>query len=190
VTTNASDHDTVVWAFAGRRSPSLPPAAEASVRRRLRALLERCAPVAVVGAAACGADLVLVTEALRLRKARGRPDVHLVLPTPLAQFRSDSVAPAWRERFRTTIEAVQALGHLTILDLGDDDPYGRGNTAIFERAEQVARDRGGRVLALVVASPGAGRYAARFAEQAQARGHLVRYVDPAADGDPLEASEP
>jgi hypothetical protein len=179
---HASEHDDVIWAFAGRRSPALPPAAEAMVRDRLSALLASCAPAAVVGAAACGADLLLLSQALASRDARGRPDVHVVLPTALTRFRADSVAPDWRDRFDATIETVQAIGRLTILDGRTDDPYGHGNAAILDEAEQLGRARGGRVVALVIASPGEGRYATRFVEQARARGHEVRFVDPAAGG--------
>ena len=67
----------MVVAFTGRRSPALGD--ESVVRERLHAYLTRSGPTAVVGAAACGADLLVLEEALRLEI-----DPEVVLPTPLA----------------------------------------------------------------------------------------------------------
>ena len=86
----------MVVAFTGRRSPALGD--ESVVRERLHAYLTRSGPTAVVGAAACGADLLVLEEALRLEI-----DPEVVLPTPLARFRAESVEPGWRDRFDTVI---------------------------------------------------------------------------------------
>jgi tetratricopeptide (TPR) repeat protein len=74
------------------------------VRTRLAGLLEQLHPEAVVSAAAAGADLILLEEALRLKLA-----VHVVLPFGRDKFRDESVADqgqAWVESYERVLDAI------------------------------------------------------------------------------------
>jgi hypothetical protein len=124
---------------------------------RLRRLVTQSQPSAVVGAAACGADLLVLEAALALRARRGRPDVEVILPTPLHTFRLDSVEEPWRHRFDAVVGVLDAEGALHTLDLGsDEEAYRRANERILTCANERADAAGERVVALVVASPGEG----------------------------------
>jgi hypothetical protein len=152
----------VIFAFTGRRSPALDAAAATLVSERLRTLLTLRAPSAVVGAAACGADLLLLEEALRLRA----PEVHIALPTPRERFREESVEPDWRPRFDAVLaeadDVTDAAGHA-------EDPYLAGNVAILRAATTLAAERGEEAVAVIVASPGQGEYSEHFAHEAALR---------------------
>ena len=79
----------MVLAFAGRRAQSIAGDLEA-VATRVRRLLAALAPTAVVGAAADGADLLVVEAALAMGDSG--PAVHIVLPTPRDVFREPNFA--------------------------------------------------------------------------------------------------
>lgn len=169
----------MIFAYSGRRSTDIDVPAQALVAERLRKLLTQVAPSAVVGAAACGADLILLEEALRLRARHGRPQVHVVLPTPVDRFRAESVEAGWRERFDDVLATVTAQGGtVEAADGTATDVYAAGNLAILDRAQGLADDAGERAVALVVAAPGAGTYVSRFVDQASLRGIRELRIDP------------
>lgn len=168
----------MIFAYAGRRSDSLPRATREHVQNRLRKLITQAEPSAVVGAAACGADLLLLEEAFRLQAIRGKPDIHVVLPTPVDRFRADSVEPDWRARFDDVIHEVRCRGELTEADGTADDVYAAGNMAIIEAATELAAGRDERAVAVVVAEPGAGAYTERFIRQAALQGIRPLRIDP------------
>ena len=154
----------MVVAFTGRRSPALGD--ESVVRERLHAYLTRSGPTAVVGAAACGADLLVLEEALRLKI-----DPQVVLPTPLARFRAESVEPGWRDRFDTVLATT---GHTEATpDAAGEDPFTAGNEAILRAALAADQD----VVALIVAAPGESEYTEGFARSADALGVPVTRLD-------------
>ena len=154
----------MVVAFTGRRSPALGD--ESVVRERLHAYLTRSGPTAVVGAAACGADLLVLEEALRLEI-----DPEVVLPTPLARFRAESVEPGWRDRFDTVIATT---GHTEAPPVAaGEDPFTAGNDAILRAALAADKD----VVALIIAAPGESEYTEDFARSADALGVPVTRLD-------------
>ncbi|HEX8646236.1 MAG TPA: tetratricopeptide repeat-containing protein [Thermoleophilaceae bacterium] len=169
----------MIYAFTGRRSPSLSDDAQSRVERRVAKLLRQSKPSVVLGAAACGSDLAILAEALRLRATHGAPRVRVMLPTPVERFRADSVEEAWQPRFDDVIGQVRGHGELIELDGEVEDPYAAGNEAILDDALETAGQLGERALALVVASPGEGEYAQRFVEQAALRGMRELRIDPA-----------
>ena len=147
----------MVVAFTGRRSPALGD--ESVVRERLHAYLTRSGPTAVVGAAACGADLLVLEEALRLNI-----DPQVVLPTPLARFRAESVEPGWRDRFDAVIATA---GHAEAMPASEgEDRFAAGNDAIL----RAALEREDEVVALVIAAPGESEYTEDFARTADTLG--------------------
>ena len=147
----------MVVAFTGRRSPALGD--ESVVREWLHAYLTRSGPTAVVGAAACGADLLVLEEALRLNI-----DPQVVLPTPLARFRAESVEPGWRDRFDAVIATA---GHAEVTPAAEgEDRFAAGNDAIL----RAALEREDEVVALVIASPGESEYTEDFARTADTLG--------------------
>lgn len=86
----------------GRKSPRFPPTLENEVRADIRARLERLAPVAAYGSAACGAD-ILCLECVRDLGA----ELHIVLPFAAEHFRRTSVDlqpdGKWGDRFESLL---------------------------------------------------------------------------------------
>jgi len=91
-----------------RPSPRFPPLLEPVVRDEIRAYLDRFAPAAAYGSAACGAD-ILCLEAMLERGA----EVNVVLPFPPDQFRATSVdlVPGgdWSSRFDRVLASASSL---------------------------------------------------------------------------------
>jgi hypothetical protein len=157
----------------GRDTPRFPASLVPIVRRRLARVLDDLRPAAVVSAAAAGADLIVLEEAI----AAGIP-IHLALPLSVEQFRLRAVedlGEAWEQSFDRVLAAATEHGTVHIENRGDDeDWFTEGNETILERAEAVAD--GDSVYALVV-RPHRGEAAPsttdRFAESAAARGWPV-----------------
>ena len=172
----------MLFAYSGRRSTSLSAQDQTAVAERLRKLLIQVRPSAVVGAAACGADLILLELALELSAGGKGPEIHVVLPTPPGRFRDDSVAPDWHERFDDVLHAVRQRGSLEHGDGSAEDVYNEGNLAILGRAKALATNGGERAVALAIGSPGEGMYTTRFVRQAKLDGIRELRIDPAARG--------
>jgi len=175
-----------VAALAGRRIDAadatarrFPLASIGSVRKRLEALLRSERLEALVGAAACGADLIAldVAGALGLRR-------RIVLPFASERFRVTSVTDRpgdWGARFDRIISEVAAADDVVILglDQGDDAAYAAANEAILNEAEILAGADPSDVVAVVVwegRSRGADDLTGAFATSARARGHPLREV--------------
>ena len=137
-----------VLAFAGRRidapdtsAARFPSQAVARIERELAALFEARAIRAVVGSAACGAD-ILILEAARQRGLR----THIVLPFDAARFRETSVVDrgaAWGPRYDLALAHAQQQGRVIVIPAGegsDDDAYARATEVIFEEAVELARE--------------------------------------------------
>jgi class 3 adenylate cyclase/tetratricopeptide (TPR) repeat protein len=87
----------------GRNEPRFPPHMAEEVRRRIRSKIERIRPAAAYGSAACGADILCLEV---VRELGG--ELHIVLPFPAEQFRSESVEFCgqgdWGERFQRLLD--------------------------------------------------------------------------------------
>lgn len=141
----------MILAYAGRRPSTgvhgeLPDAALPGLAARVGRLLDALCPCAVVGAAAAGADLIVLEAAL----ARGCP-AEVVLPADRAAFRATSVADVdglWGPRYD---RAIAAPG----VDVREHDVPGPGaqryldgNGLVLDRAAELGA--GASVVALGV----------------------------------------
>ena len=136
-----------VIALAGRRidapdtdPPRFPLENVPIVRERIAALLSAEHAEALVCSAACGADLIALTEAERLGLRR-----RIVLPFPAKRFRETSVTDRpgdWGPMFDRLIALAEGANDLVILSgTGDDDDkaYAAATEAIIREAEALAR---------------------------------------------------
>jgi hypothetical protein len=145
----------MILAYAGRRAQSLTGDPE-QVAERIRRLLAALQPSAVVGAAADGADVLVLQAALASAKP---PAIHVVLPTTRETFAQDSVEPAWRDRFEAVLAEVEGHGG-TIRTLAlhpGEAAYREANRAILDTAAELAAAGGELPVALVVARQGEGQ---------------------------------
>jgi hypothetical protein len=169
----------VIYAYTGRRSPSLPEGGLPRIAERLRRLLAQSEPEAVVGSAACGADLLVLEAALALHAQRGHPRVEVVLPTAPAVFREDSVEEGWRPRLDAVLARAREVGAVHELGLAPGtEAYERANDEIIARAEGIAGARGGRFLVLAVSEPGQGAAVEQLVGAAAVRGARALRIDP------------
>jgi hypothetical protein len=146
----------VVIALAGRRidaadaSPAAFPLQNVErVSIAVRALLERQRVTAVVSSAACGADLIGLSEAGRLRLRR-----RVVLPFGSERFREASVVDRpgdLGELYDAVVTDVQEKGDLVVLDGGEsDEAYSAASAAIVVEAIALGLESGEAVAALLV----------------------------------------
>ncbi|WP_395728594.1 hypothetical protein [Nakamurella sp.] len=146
---------------------------------RVRRLLAGLAPSAVVGAAADGADLLVLEAALALPDG---PAVHVVLPTTRQIFREDSVESGSRHRFDNVVaEVLKRGGTVETLDLEPGEgAYRRANQVILDRAAELA-EGDQRCVGLVVAAPGEGRMIDDLLHRSALTGTPVLRIDPTVD---------
>lgn len=172
----------MIYAYTGRRSPSLPEGSRERVTERIRRLLAQSEPTAIVGSAACGADLIVLQAALALRSERGHPEIAVVMPTAHEVFREDSVEPEWRALFDEVIRRLSETDSIVRLGLEPGgDAYAAANLEILDRAEELASVAHGRFLVLAVASPGEGDAVEQMLDAAELRGGRALRIDPAVD---------
>jgi hypothetical protein len=168
----------VIVAYAGRRAQSLPGELD-PVAGRIRRLLAALQPSAIVGAAADGADLLVLEAALALTSP---PTIHLVLPTTRELFVEDSVEPAWHDRFEAVLGEVERRGG-TLRTL-DGEPgeaaYREANQAMLDTAAQLAVD-GQRSVSLVIAREGEGQMIEDFLHRGELSGMPSLRIDPSVD---------
>jgi tetratricopeptide (TPR) repeat protein len=136
---------------ADRGGPSRFPESQVPfVRERMARLVEALRPRVVVSAAAAGADLLLLEEALAVKGLA----VHVVLPFAAPRFREASVADrgnAWTERYDRVLSLVREREGSQVDEHGespDDAGFRAGNRFLVEHARQVADGDG--VLGLAV----------------------------------------
>ena len=157
----------------GRRTPRFPRTLVPLVQHRVAQVLTDLHPSAVVSAAAAGADLIVLEEALRLGIT-----IHVALPISVELFRRrgcEDVGDDWAVRYDKVLAEAGSLGTVHIEDHRDDeDWYTHGNKTILDRAAAVAD--GESIYAFVVrphsgeTSPSATDH---FAASAAARGWPV-----------------
>ena len=164
-----------VLGFAGRRIDPLgsnrqafPLEAVSLVSAKIETYLRQAAPAAIFGAAACGADILVLRAAGDL----GIPRT-IVLPFDRNRFRSISVLdrPGCWEDYDRILDCAGTEGGLEILQFQKPGPsaYRAVNTAILDRAQA----SGYPVRAIVVwegAEQGQGDYTAEFRGSATRRG--------------------
>ena len=142
----------------------------------MRELLQARA-TAVVCAAACGVDLIALTEAESLGLRR-----RIVLPFDVARFRKTSVIDRpgeWGEPYDRVIAAAEKSGDLLVASgevaASEDELYLLANRIILDEAVALAHD-GSSAAALLVwdgKSRGPGDITAQFADSARERGLQV-----------------
>ena len=145
-----------IVAFAGRRidapgsaAPRFPSDQLERVARELGAFFDARSVRAVVGSAACGAD-ILILEAARERGL----ETHIVLPFDAARFRETSVIDRgrdWGPRYDQALAYAAQRGRVIVIAKAggsDDDAYARATEVIFDTASALTRDSSGVALAV------------------------------------------
>ncbi len=157
---------------ADRTTPRFPVARAASVATEVRTALGQRHPTLVVGAAASGADLIVLEEAREMGIA-----CHVVLPLTIDEFRRTSVAdqgPDWVDRFDRTIGVSSGL---TVDDLSrHHDWYLRGNELIVDTALRLANRS--MIEGLVVAAADDDSVSNDFARLALERRWPITRINP------------
>jgi hypothetical protein len=127
---------------------------------------------AVVCSAACGADLIGLSEAGQLSLRR-----RIVLPFGRDKFRGTSVVNCpgeWGKLYDSILDEVEASGDLVVIDTGNEDnPYSATNRAILEEGVALGRANGEPVGAALVwdgESRGANDYTDHFGAEARKLG--------------------
>ena len=145
-------------------------------------MLRDLRPDVLVGSAACGADLLVLEAAGRLRIQR-----RVLLPFDRETFRATSVADrpgTWGPRFDAVIDEVTASGNLVELELDPNDgrAYQEANAAIFREAEALTRRLRQPCQALVIwdgATRGSGDVTEGFLSEVRRRGWPATEIDSA-----------
>ena len=130
----------MIIALAGRRID--PPDAKETrfplrnidrVRTGIRALLKEKAATALVSSAACGADLIALSEAGQLGLRR-----RVILPFERGRFRETSVTDRpgdWGTLYDEILDALEARGDVIVLqNVSDEQAYSAANRAILDEA--------------------------------------------------------
>src|SRR4029077_576251 len=103
------------------------------VRQRIRGLLQASAATTMVSSAACGADLIALSEARELRLRR-----RIILPFARDRFRITSVADRpgnWGPLYDEILDEAEASGDLIVLEeASDEQGYRVVNRAILDAA--------------------------------------------------------
>lgn len=150
------------------------------VARKIDEVLVELKPSTVIGAAACGADLLVLEAAGRLGIRR-----RVILPFDRATFRTSSVTDRpgdWGLLFDAIITEVSAAGDLVelALDAQDGATYVQANVEIDRDAEMLARRTGDACRALVLwngATRGTTDVTEAFLNEANRRGWPVTIID-------------
>ncbi len=169
--------------LANRGAARFPSSQVPAVRTRVRQVLDTLRPSDVVSAAASGADLIVLEEAIIRDIA-----IHVVLPIPREEFLNKSVAdagPDWVSSFNAVLQHASSNRDGSSLLQGDAVSSGQWYLAahdeLLDRAEVVAD--GQPIVALAIRPPqgeippsGTDEFASRAARM----GLLVLNIDPRA----------
>jgi hypothetical protein len=172
----------MILALAGRRVDAsdasetrFPLKNVERVTQALRDLFIRKNVSALVSSAACGADLIALSEAGKLGLRR-----RVVLPSGREKFRAESVVDRpgeWGGLFDAVVSDVEAKGDLVGLDdYGVADPFSATSRMILDEAVGLGRERHEAIAAAMVwdrVSRGPEDYTAEFGEEARKRGLKV-----------------
>jgi len=178
-----------IVALAGRRIdapsavPERFPASRISVvKDRIKDQLQKVRATGLVCSAACGSDLLALTEAGQLKIRR-----RVVLPFEPRRFLESSVtdrpgdrATNWGTIFRRVIEELEAAGDVIILGgLDNQEAYAAANARILSEAELMSQQTGIEALAIRVwegSSRGEGDLTEAFGAEASKLGLRVLEV--------------
>ncbi len=169
----------MIIALSGRRvdalqakQPRFPLQNVDRVRDDVRRLLQDKQATALISSAACGADLIALSEAGSLGLRR-----KVVLPFERARFRETSVVDRpgdWGALYDQIIDEVAARGDLLVLGkTEDDDPYGATNKVILKEAVALAgqtQEAAGALLIWEGASRGKEDFTESFGAEARKLG--------------------
>ena len=149
-----------------------------TVRTRARAVLQEKGATALVSSAACGADLIALSEAGQLGLRR-----RVILPFERGRFRETSVTDRpgeWGLLYDYVLDAVEAAGDLVVLECSsDDEAYAAANRAILDEAVTLGKINHQAVEAVLIwngTSRGDGDLTESFAAEAHGRGLTVTEV--------------
>lgn len=129
---------------AGRQPPRFDPASEVLVRSAIRAHLSALEARVGVCPAADGGD-ILFAEAMLER----RGDLHVVLPSEPAAFKSTSVAPSWHARFDAVLAGAASVTVLS-RDANEAVDYEYANRTLMGIARLRADRYAARLTGLAV----------------------------------------
>jgi hypothetical protein len=169
----------MVIALAGRRiddtdakETRFPLQNVESVRARLRATLKRLHASALVCSAACGADLIALSETGSLGFKRW-----VILPFERERFKQSSVIDRpgdWGVLYEKILDEIESAGNLIILrEVSNNDSYSATNLTILDNAILLGHKFHEPVTAMLVwdgASRGSSDLTAGFGPEARKRG--------------------
>jgi hypothetical protein len=146
----------MIVALAGRRVDAadakqnrFPDKNVGIVRERIRSILQAQFAVALVSSAACGADLLALSEAGKLGLRRS-----VVLPFDREKFRTTSVTDRpgdWGPLYDKQLNEVEKRGDLLVIHANSEDhAYAEANHAIVDKALSLGRELQDRVIAVLV----------------------------------------
>jgi hypothetical protein len=175
----------MVIALAGRRvddvdtnPPRFPLGNVEPVRIRIRALLRERGATVLVSSAACGADLIGLSEAGQLGLRR-----RVILPFERGRFRETSVTDRpgdWGPLYDQILRDVDAAGDLVVLkNASDDEAYSAANGAIVREAVALAKAAHKPATAAVIwdgVSRSGHDLTEEFAAEARERGLVVTEI--------------
>jgi hypothetical protein len=119
------------------------------VRERIHAMLQTQCALALVGSAACGADLLGLSEAGKLGLRRS-----VVLPFDREKFRTTSVTDRpgdWGPLYDEQLNQVEKNGDLLVVHANsEDNAYAEANHAIVDKALSLGLELQDRVTAVLV----------------------------------------
>jgi hypothetical protein len=119
------------------------------VRERIHAMLQTRGAAVLVSSAACGADLLALSEAGKLGLRR-----RVVLPFDREKFRETSVTDRpgeWGLLYDSVLNEVEKNGDLLIMQLtSDDEAYAEANHAILDEALSIGQQLPDSVTAVLV----------------------------------------
>jgi hypothetical protein len=168
----------MILAVAGRRidandaeSARFPLGNVQQVSKAVAALLKQKNVSAVVSSAACGADLIVLSESGELNLRR-----RVVLPFNREEFRKKSVTDRpgeWGPIYDNILDNASAKGDLVVLATdGKEDPFIAANNQILEQAAALGREQHERIGAAIIwdgTERGEPDYTAEFARDARQR---------------------
>jgi hypothetical protein len=150
------------------------------VRDRVGRLLDALRPSAVVSAAAAGADLIVLEEAIR----RGL-DIHVIMPIATDEFVEQSVSDAgveWVSRFDGVLSHISTHPQCSVIQgdgAADDAWFLAANDELLDRAKAVA---GSEIIVALAVCPPEGETPPSVTDDFVARagrlGLLVMCIDP------------
>jgi hypothetical protein len=145
------------------------------VRQRIRTILRTYRASVVVSSAACGVDLLALSEAGRLGLRR-----RVVLPFTRERFRSTSVTDRpgeWGLLYDDVLNEVEKSGDLVVMQLSSgNEPYAEANHLILDQALLLGQQLQHPVTAVLVwdgKSRGEGDLTEEFGAYARKKGFPV-----------------